>query len=81
MMNTDKKGTWGRPNSTQKTMYIPGDVSARICNFRHELNVDWAMFASREDNNLWLITRLWEDDRSFEIVASIIRFQSELVEI
>ena len=81
MMNSDKKGVWGRPNSIQKTMYLPSDVSARISNFRHELNVDWTMFASKEDENLWLITRLWENENSFEIVASIVKFQSELVEI
>ena len=81
---TDRSGTYGRPTPPPKatTVHLPTEVMFAIAEMKNpdNLDTDW-MMRKASDGHMWLISRMWEDEGSFRIACSVVRWESDLIDV
>jgi hypothetical protein len=81
-MFEERKGNYGRPgNKYDKFRQLPKDVRDRVDEFQSNLDDDWILFVSQIDKQMWIIHRIWIDEGTFEVVASMVKYQSEEINV
>jgi hypothetical protein len=80
-MIEERKGNFGRPGKNDQFRQLPQDVRQRIESFSRELSDDWTMFVSQTDKQTWIITRIWIDEGTYEVVASMVKYESEEISV
>ena len=68
-----RKGKWS--GNTGNLDSLPFDVQER-CEELRESKDDWIMSLAA-DNQMWLVSKHWEDPEHFTIVASLVKYESE----
>lgn len=67
-----------------KDVYVlPPSVTEQIDKIKKSDN-DWTMFAVNESDfangkGMWLVAKLWEDPSHFNIIAAIVKYESQEV--
>jgi len=74
-----KSGNFGRPVDSS-IMKLPDVVEAHIKSFEDHTDSDWTMFAEYPGGPLWMLVRCWDDPYNYNIVASVVRYESEMIE-
>jgi hypothetical protein len=82
MKMIDRNGTYGRPAAKMTSVHIPPEIVKAIADLKDpdNLETDWTM-RKASDNQLWLVSRFWEDPDSFQIVCSVVRWESDLISV
>lgn len=73
-----RSGVWGRPAMGYAS--LPSQVADVVDSFLDPgLLDDWTQFVC--DGNLWFVARCWENPSSYVVVASVVQYESKLVEL
>lgn len=69
-MSKERTGKFGRPGPAT-FQNLPPYVAEKVERFRsNEEKSDWVMFVDKPYGQLWIVTRTWDDDKDFTIIAA-----------